>query len=148
MDIPGCDDALIAKLVGKGLARDVAEIYRLKADEIAALDGMDKETAQQFFDAITASMRRDAWRLLFGLNIPLVGDQEARALGRGFPTVDAVFTAGVSQLNRNAGISEAAAQSLVHWHGDSVNRKLVARLRKLGLNFKSSIYNPISGPKA
>jgi DNA ligase (NAD+) len=140
MDIPGGDAALVAKLVGKGLARDVAELYRITAAELAVLEGVDKDSAQQFFNAITASMKRDAWRVLFGLNVPMVGAAEAQALGKGFPTVDAVFAAGVPRLMQDAGVSEAVARSVVRWHSDSVNRKLVKRLAKAGLNFKSELY--------
>lgn len=145
MEIPGGNAALVAKLVSHGLVCDVAELYRLKAAEIAAIDGMDGPSARQFFDAITASMRRDAWRLLFGLSIPLMGESEARALGRCFPTVGAVSVAGVSQLTLDAGIPEAAAQSVVHRHGDPVNRKLIVRLRKAGLNFKSALHHHSRG---
>lgn len=140
MDIAGGDAALVAKLVGQGLARDVAELYRIKVAELAALEGLDKDAAPKFFAAVTASTKRDAWRLLFGLKIPLVGMAEAQALGRGFPTVDAVFAAGGPRLMKDGGVSEAVAQSIVRWHSDSVNRRLVKRLEKLGLNFKSELY--------
>lgn len=140
MEIAGVDAALVATLVGKGLTYDVAEIYRLKLKEIAALEGMSQEAAQKLFDVITASMKRDAWRVLFGLGIPAVGAVEARALGKGFQSVDAVFAAGASRLMREAGLSEAVAESIVRWYGDSVNRRLVKRLEKAGVNFKSELY--------
>ncbi len=139
MDVAGGDEKLIALLVQHGLARDVAELYRIKVAELAALPGMDQESARKFFDALTASLKREGWRLLFGLNIPLVGAAEALALGRGFPTVDAVFAAGVPRLMQDAGVSEAVAQSVVRWHSDAVNRKLVRRLQKAGLNFRSEL---------
>ncbi|MCX6896535.1 MAG: helix-hairpin-helix domain-containing protein, partial [Verrucomicrobia bacterium] len=140
MDVPGADARLITLLVERGLARDVAELYRIKVKELVALPGVDADTAQIFFDALTASMKRNAWRLLFGLSIPLVGAAEAQALMRGFPTVDAVFAAGAPRLIKDAGVSEAVAQSIVRWHSDSVNRKLVRRLEKFGLNFKSELF--------
>ena len=145
LDIAGVDTALIATLVGKGLTYDVAEIYRLKLKEIAALEGMSPEAAQQLFDGITASMKRDGWRLLFGLGIPLVGAAEAQALGRGFPSVDAVFAAGAPRLMREGGVNEVVAESIVRWYGDSVNRRLMKRLEKAGLNFKSGLYHPGGG---
>ena len=140
MDIPGGDAPFVAKLVGQGLVRDVAELYRLKAKELAALPGENKESAQTFFAAITASMNRDAWRVLFGLNISLVGAAEAQTLGKGYATVDAVFAAGVPRLMQDGGVSEAVAQSIVRWYSDSGNRQLVKRLEKLGVNFKSELY--------
>ena len=54
MDIAGGDENLVALLVGRGLVRDVAELYRLRVKELAALPGMDKDSAQKFFDAEAA----------------------------------------------------------------------------------------------
>src|SRR5262245_22747950 len=70
MDIQGCDAAVIKQLVNKGLVRDVAEFYRLRLGELAALEGVTNDRAKQIFDSITASMKREVWRLLFGLGIP------------------------------------------------------------------------------
>jgi DNA ligase (NAD+) len=39
-------------------------------------------------------------------------------------------------------VGEVIAQSVVQWHGDSRNRKLVERLRAAGLNFNSQLYQP------
>jgi DNA ligase (NAD+) len=135
MDIPEIDAALVITLVSQGLAYDPAELYRIKLKELAALEGLTPERAQKIYDSITASQKRDAWRLLYGLKIPLVGEMEAQALARGFTSVDAVFAAGVAQLVRQAGISEAMAQSLTRWYADSTNRKLVKQLGKAGVNF-------------
>jgi DNA ligase (NAD+) len=137
MDIGGGDAALVAQLVGKGLVRDVVELYRLKMGEIAALDGMHKSSAKNFFVAITASQKRDAWRVLFGLDIPQVGVDEAKSLCRQFASVDNVFAASAERLIKAEGVSEVVARSIVHWHSDSVNRKLVRRLFKVGVNFKA-----------
>lgn len=140
MDIPGLDAALVVTLVRKGLAIDVAELYRVKLKELAPLEGMNEDRAKQVFEALTVSMKRDAWRVLFGLGIPLVGAPEALALARGFPTVDAVFAAGVPRLMHDSGVSADVAESLVLWHSDGVNRRLVRRLEKAGVNFKSTQY--------
>ncbi len=140
LDIAGGEAAFAAMLVGRGLARDVAELYRIKVAELAALPGMDKDSAQKFFDALTASQKRAAWRTLYGLDIPQVGPDEAKSLCRHFASVDNVFAASVERLMKAEGVSEAAARSLVHWHSDGVNRRLVKRLFKAGVNFKSELY--------
>jgi DNA ligase (NAD+) len=137
MDIAGTDAVLVAKLVAHGLPRDVSELYRLKLKEIAALPGMDQSSAQTVFDALTASLKRDAWRLLFGLGIPGVGAAEARSLCRHFGSVDNVFAAGGPRLMQAEGIGAETARSLARWHSDPENRRLLKRLFKLGLNFKA-----------
>ena len=68
--------------------------------------------------------------------------QPAKALGRGFATLDDVFAAGVDQLPECEDVGEVIAQSVVQWHGDARNRKLIERLRKAGLNFNSQLYQP------
>lgn len=139
MDIAGGDEQLVALLVGRGLARDVAELYRLRVKELAALPGMDQDSAQKFFDAITASMKREAWRVLFGLSIPNIGAAEAQLFCQHFPTLDALFATGRERLMKLVGVTEVMARSLTHWHGDPVNRKLLRRLEQAGVNFKTSV---------
>jgi DNA ligase (NAD+) len=136
MNIPGGDAALIAKLVGHGLVRDVAELYRLKVNELAALEGATRESAGQFFEAIQASRRREGWRVLYGLAIPQVAAAEAQLLCRHFGSVDNVFAASGDRLMQAAGVGAEAACGIDQWHSDGVNRRLVRRLFKAGLNFK------------
>jgi DNA ligase (NAD+) len=136
MDIPGADASMIAKLVAKGLVRDVAELYRLKLAEIASIEGVNLDSARQLFDAIAVSRSREPWRLLFGLSIPWVASTDAQKLCEHFKAVDNVFAASVERLTR-AGVSEETARSIVHWHSDSVNRKLVKRLIQAGLHSKA-----------
>jgi NAD-dependent DNA ligase len=137
MDIAGGDAGMAGKLVGIGLVRDVAELYRLKPAEIASLEGMDGESVKNFFNAIVASRKREAWRLLFGLGIADVSAAQAQSLCRHFGSVDNVFAAGVERLMTTEGVSPEAARNINQWHGDGVNRRLVRRLFKAGLNFKS-----------
>ena len=89
-----------------------------------------------------ASKSRDAWRVLYGLGILHVGTGAAKSLCKHFPTLDDIFAANEEQLVEADDIGEVIARSLTHWYGDSVNRKLVERLRKAGLNFKSELYQP------
>ena len=138
MDITGGDERLVALLVRQGLVRDVAELYRLRVKELAALPGVDKDLAQKFFDAITASRKREAWRVLSGLGIPCVGAAEAQLFCEHFATLDALFATGRERLTKLAGITEVMARSLTHWSGDPVNQKLIRRLEKAGVNFKTN----------
>ena len=135
MDIAGCDAALVAQLVQRGLVLDAAEFYRLKLKEIEALPGMDKASAQKFFDGITASLKREAWRVLFGLGIPNIGAAQAQALCEHVATLEDLFGMGRERLLKLDGVTEVMARSVTHWYGDPVNRKLVKRLEKAGVKF-------------
>src|SRR5207244_9031315 len=53
-----------------------------------------------------------------------------------------VFAASIDQLFECEDVGEVIAQSIVQWHGDDRNRKLLERLYKAGVNFKSELYQP------
>lgn len=137
MDIQGCDSALVAQLVQRGLVRDAAEFYQLKIAELASLDGLDLIKARALWEAIHASKQRETWRVLFGLGIPNIGAAEAQVLCKHFPTLEDLFATGRERLAKLDGVTEIVARCLTHWYGDPVNRKLVRRLVKVGLNFQS-----------
>lgn len=136
MGIAGGTPEFVAQLVNRGLVRDVAELYTLKHAEVDALDGMDEAKTDAFFDALAASKKREAWRVLYGLRIPRVTDAVAQSLCQHFRTLDDLFAAGGKRLMAAAGVADAVVQSIIRWHSDSLNRKLVNRLRRADLNFK------------
>jgi DNA ligase (NAD+) len=142
MDIEGGGEVLVRQLVKSGLVRDVADLYLLKLSDVANLERMGEKSAQNFLDGVEQSKSRDMWRVLYGLGILHVGAGVAKALGRGFATLDDVFAASVDRLTDCEDIGEVIAQSIVQWQGDGRNRKLIERLRKAGVNFKSELYQP------
>lgn len=150
MDIEGAGEVLVAQLVGRGLVQDVADLYTLKLAEVASLERMGEKSAQNFLDGVEASKQRDLWRLLFGLGILHVGAGVAKALGRAFPNLDEIFAGSELQLNDIEDVGDVIARSVVQWHEDPRNRKLIEKLRKAGLNFDSALYQPAAaaGPFA
>jgi DNA ligase (NAD+) len=140
MDIEGGGEVLVRQLVQAGLVRDVAELYSLKLAEVADLERMGNKSAQNFLDGVVASKSREAWRVLYGLGILHVGTGASKSLCKHFATLDDIFTASAEQLTEAGDIGEVIARSLTHWYSDSQNKKLVERLRKAGLNFKSEIF--------
>jgi DNA ligase (NAD+) len=142
MDIEGGGEVLVAQLVKNGLVQEVADLYRLKLDEIANLERMGEKSARNFLDGAAASKARDMWRVLYGLGILHVGAGVAKSLGRSFPDLDAVLAAGVDQLTGTEDIGEVIADSIVQWYAEPRNRQLIERLRNAGLNFNSSLHRP------
>ncbi len=140
MDIEGGGEVMSAQLVKSGLVRDVAELYKLTLAELVGLERMGEKSAQNFLDGIAASRTRDAWRVLFGLGIFHVGAGVAKALMRHFPGLDDLFAAGIPELCQAEDIGEVIAESVIQWHGDPRNRDLLARLKKAGVNFESTLY--------
>ena len=148
MDIEGGGEALVSQLVQRGLVLDVAGLYSLKLPAVAGLERMGEKSAANFIEAVAASKARDAWRVLYGLGIAHVGAGAAKTLCRRFATLDDVFAANADQLMEADDIGDVIAQSIMHWHDDPVNRRVINRLRQAGLNFKSGIHSPASRGRA
>ncbi len=150
MDIEGGGEVLTRQLVKAALVNDVADLYSLTLSDVANLERMGEKSAQNFLDGVEASKSRDMWRVLYGLGIFHVGAGVAKALGRCFASLDDLFASSADQLTNCEDIGQVIANSIVQWHGDERNRKLIERLRKAGLNFKSELYQPAAqtGPFA
>ncbi len=142
MDLEGGGEVLVAQLVRNGLVRDVADLYTLTLEQLAALDRMGEKSARNFLAGVAASKQRDLWRLLFGLGILHVGAGVAKSLGRSFASLDEVRAATLEQLSEIEDIGGVIAQSVVQWFGQSRNQNLIERLRAAGLNFRSALYDP------
>jgi DNA ligase (NAD+) len=137
MDIEGGGEALVAQLVGKGLARDVADLYSLRLEPLLELERMGRKSAQNFLAGVEASKSRELWRLLFGLGILHVGVGGAKALARSFESIDDIAAATEEQLAATEDIGEVIARSISQWFAAERNRALIERLRAAGLNLQS-----------
>lgn len=140
LDIEGGGEVLIRQLVEAGLTRDVADLYRLSLEQVAGLERMGEKSARNFLDAVEASKRQDLWRLIFGLGILHVGAGVAKALARHFQTLDDVARATAPEFTQAEDVGEVIAQSLEQWFGQARNQALIEKLRAVGLNFRSELF--------
>lgn len=134
MDIEGLGESLVAQLVGSGLVRTVADLYRLKADQVAGLDRMGKKSAENLMAAIEQSKTRELWRLLHGLGITHVGEEAARKLTDHFGSLDRLAAASIEELQRVEDIGPVMAGSIHDFFRNPRNQAVVQALREAGIN--------------
>lgn len=133
MDIEGVGDKLVERLVSEGLIHDAADLYELKASQLAALDRLGEKSASNIIRAIEASKKRPAARVLFALGIPHVGAENAELLIRHFGSIAALKEASVQEISQVPGIGPVIAQSVYEFFRDPRNLDLLARLEKAGV---------------
>jgi DNA ligase (NAD+) len=134
-DIDGVGEQTVWRLWQEEIVRSIPELYRLTAEELLELDGFGEISANNAIAAIQASKEIPFARVLFGLNIPDVGWIIARNLAQHFGNVDALMNATQEELVEAEGIGPERAEALAEWFRDDDNRRLVAELRELGLQF-------------
>ncbi|APF19458.1 DNA ligase [Caldithrix abyssi DSM 13497] len=133
MDIEGLGTALVETLVDKGLIKDIADIYRLKKEDVAGLERMGEKSAQNLMEAIEKSKQQPLNRLIFALGIPYIGATAAALLARHFKSLDALQNATREELEQIDGIGEKMAESIVRYFSNEQNRRILDRLKEAGV---------------
>ncbi len=137
MDIEGLGEAMVEQLVGRGLVREVSDIYRLTNEELLGLERMGEKSVANLLGAIGASKERPLWRLLFALGILHVGVSAARALADHFPDLDALMAATPEELQRIPDVGEVVGSSIAQFFREPHNRAMIEKLRAAGLRLTS-----------
>lgn len=133
MDIEGMGPALATQLVEKGLVKSPADLYRLTAEQLAALERMGPKSAENVVRAIEASKGRGLARLLYALGVRHVGEGTARDVARHFGSLDAVAQASVEELMKVPDVGEVVARSIREFFDEPANRRLIEELKELGV---------------
>jgi DNA ligase (NAD+) len=136
MNIDGLGDKVVDQLIEKDLVHDVADLYRLKLEPVAALDRMAEKSAQNLLDEIEASKKNSLARLVYALGIRFVGERTAQLLATHFGSLEAIRDASEEQLTEVGEVGPKVAASISEFFSEKVNRDLIKRLRDAGLKPK------------
>ena len=134
MDIRGLGYERVRQLLDERLIADVADLYRLEASRLAALDRLAAQSASQLVEAIAASRARPLSTLLFGLGIHHVGKSVALVLARRFGTMAALRDAPAESINAVPGVGPVIAAAVYQFFRTPRNLNLLDALGSLGLN--------------
>ena len=138
LNIEGLGEALVDQLAERGMVRDVADLYALGADAVAALDRMGPTSARNLLAQIERSKTAGFWRVLFGLGIRHVGERGAQALAAAFGSVDALAAAPAEALQNARDIGPVVAAAVREYFDEPHNQALVGRLRAAGLQLEGA----------
>jgi DNA ligase (NAD+) len=148
MDIDGLGEVLVDQLVEQGLVKNVADLYKLSAEQLIALERMGKKSAEKILANIEASRRQPLPRILNGLGIPFVGERTAQFLAEAFGDLDKIAGASEDELQRAEEVGPKVAQSIRRFFDEERNRELVERLREERLPFRYDARPKTGGPMA
>lgn len=137
MDIDGLGPAVMNQLIESGLVKTAADLYGLRAEEIAQLDRMGAKSAQNAVEAIAKSRENDLWRLLFALGIRQVGEKAAKVLAARFGSFDALANASEEELTAIDDVGPITARYLREWLESPQSKDLIARLKVASVNMES-----------
>ena len=133
MNIDGLGEETIDLLYRNGLARNIADLYRLKLLDLALLERMGEKSGRRILKSLEASKQVPFARVLFALGIRYVGETVAKRLSSKLKSMQTLMSASVEELMSIDEIGESIAQSLVAYFAQDENKQLIADLQDIGL---------------
>jgi DNA ligase (NAD+) len=150
MDVDGLGEKLIEQLTEEDLVGHFADLYTLKADQLAPLQHdsrtskgkltkveLGAKNAARIVRGIEESKSRGLTRVLAGLGIRHIGAAAARILARHFADADALLAATEEELRELHDFGEITAATLhAHLHSKPA-RDTFKRLAAAGVDLSS-----------
>jgi DNA ligase (NAD+) len=167
MNIEGLGDAMVAQLLGqsaalagdaeevvteegapvvtrKPLIYTIADLYRLKREQLLGLGRVGEKTADALLTQIERSKSAGLARVLLGLGIRFVGERTAQLLAAHFGSMEELEKAASQSPEKASEALEAVtevgpkvAQAIVEFFSVQKNKDLVRDLASLGLTMTS-----------
>ncbi len=135
MDIEGLGDKLVEQLVDEGLVTSVAGLYRLRREQLLALERMGEKSADNLLDALDRSKRTSLPRFIFALGIREVGEATALALARHFGNWEDLAAASEEQLLGVSDVGPVVADHLRQFFDSASSMAVVEELRSAGVSW-------------
>jgi DNA ligase (NAD+) len=135
LDIEGLGSKLVDQLVERAIVKDAADLYRLRASELAELERMGEKSAAKLVKALEKSKETTLARFLFALGIRDVGEATADALANHFRTLDRLRKSEAAEIEEVPDIGPITAAHVHAFLNESRNARVIDELIKLGLRW-------------
>lgn len=137
--IEGLGEKAAVQLCDEGLIERLEDLFALDGARLQGLERWGEKSAQALLAQVDGARRPELARFLYGLGIPDIGLETARALAGRFRTLDALLAVAeaedaVEQLSDIDGIGEEVAASYLDFWGEATNREAIAAMRARGVD--------------
>jgi len=133
LDIEGLGEETANLLVERKLAGSLAELFELKPEKLAELEGFAEKSAQSLVEAIQAKKEPELRRFLIALGIPEVGVTVARDLAGYFGNFDGILSASRDDLEAVDGIGPRMSEVITEFLADERNAVAIQAIRDHGV---------------
>ena len=146
MDIEGMGESVVEQLVKLKLVSNVADIYKLKAEDLRKLELFKDKKVSNLLLGIEKSKDRGLSRLIYALGIRHAGEKASYVLAREFKNMDELMSAKKERLDAIYEVGSVIAQSIHDYFSLPETKKMVKELKARGLNLKEEAPEVRPGP--
>ena len=128
MNIEGLSEATIEKLIGKGMVKELSDIFHVEKykDEIIKMEGFGEKSFENLVSSIKKARYTTLSKFVYSLGMPGVGLSNARLICKEFSyNFNRLRNASSEDLDAIPGIGEVIADSVVAFFRQETNQKII-----------------------
>lgn len=135
MNVEGLGDKLVEQLVDLGFVNNLADIYALTRDQLAAMERMGEKSADNILAALESSKKTSLAKFIYALGIREVGESTARNFANYFGSFETLAAADQETLQQVPDVGPVVAHFVAEFFAQESNRAAVAALRHAGVHW-------------
>ena len=134
MDIDGLGPSIIEQMIERKLINTAADLYYLKAEDIADMDKLGEKSAQNLLSALEKSKNNPLHRLISAFGIRHIGEKAAKLIAKRYKTLDNLMNAKEEELSQIDDVGIVMARSVVEYLNEPQSIEFIEKLRAAGVN--------------
>ena len=138
MDIDHLGGKTIDKLIEKGLIDSIADLYKLKKEDLLKLEGFKDKSITNLLASIEKSKQQGLARLIYALGIRHVGKYAAQLLASQYHSIDELAAQSAEELMQIHGLGEKTAEAIATFFATDENIELINKLKGIGIKTKEA----------
>lgn len=146
MNIEGFSERTAEQLFEKLGIKAIADLYRLKKEELLSLDKFADKKAENLLSSIEKSKHCDLDAFIYALGIPNVGKKTATDLSKRFKSLNMIMEASFDEFISVQDIGDIVAQSVIEFFSSEKIKKNIEELIELGVEPYFEEYETLENP--
>lgn len=138
MDIDGFGKSYIERFYELGWLKNLADIYRLDYEKIAALEGFGKKSAANLEKAINKAKNNPVYRLLHSLSIHHLGKKVSKLIAAEIDHVLDLQNKSLENFTEIKDIGPVVAENIIAYFSNPDNIALLKEMEGLGVNLRQT----------
>lgn len=134
MNIDGMGPQIIELFYKNSMLNSIADIYRLRKEDISSLERMGEKSADNLLISIENSKKAGLARLLYALGIRQVGEVAAASLAKKFKNIDAFFSVTHEELTAIDDIGDISARYIIDFFSHEKTKEIITDLKTFGVS--------------
>ncbi len=137
LNIEGFSEMTAGLLYDKLGVVEFSDLYRLKKEDLLALEGYKDAKTDNLIKAIDQSKKVSLSNFIYALGIENVGKKTAKDLARIFESIDNLISADKQTLTSINDVGEIVADSIKKYFENQHNLQQIQELKDLGIEIKA-----------